>query len=62
MMKIAKIIKKGKEYFVEVLKVGSVHFDPRPGWVFVQTIERRYKDVEWVHPDDVYFVWVRDFT
>lgn len=65
-MRIAKIIdKKGRELFAEVVKIGRVLFDARPGWVLVSMpIDKpaRKRDVEWMHPADVRFVWVRDFN
>jgi hypothetical protein len=61
-MKIAKIVDRKKERFVEVVKVGGVKFDPRPGWVFIKTIEKTNKECEWVHPDEVRFEWIREFA
>lgn len=65
-MLIAKIIDaKGREIFGEVRAVGSVRFDPRPGWVLVSApldVLPRKRDVQWIHPDDQQFVWVRDFS
>jgi hypothetical protein len=63
-MKIAKIIRKFGEHFVEVVRTDTVKFDDRPGWVFIREIDKidRKKNVEWVHPDDVEFIWVRDFS
>jgi hypothetical protein len=73
MMKIAKIYMKKKKVtdmpsqpiFVEVVKVGSVTFDPRPNWVFVREIDKASywkNDVFWVHPEDNHFDWVREFA
>lgn len=61
-MKIAKIVQGKKERFVEVVKQSAVAFDLRPGWVFIKTIESSWKEVEWVHPSEVQFVWIRDFV
>lgn len=64
-MEIAKIITdKGREAYAEVVKVGSVRFDPRPGWVLLSgplDVIPRKRDVEWHHPQDTHFVWVREF-
>jgi len=62
-MLIAKILDGKKTKFFEVVKVGRVKFDPRPGWVFTREIDKitRRCDVAWFHPDDTPFVWVRDF-
>lgn len=64
-MLIAKIIdKKGREIFAEVKKLGSVLFDQRPGWVLLSApldVRPRKRDVFWLHPADVQFVWVRQF-
>lgn len=62
-MKIAKIISSKKELFVEVVKTGSVKFDTRPGWVFVREIDKIFRKCEvfWVHPEEVKFVWIREF-
>lgn len=65
-MKIAKIInKKGRELFAEVVKMGRVLFDARPGWVRVSSpldVRPRKRDVQCLHPEDVQFVWVRNFN
>jgi GH15 family glucan-1,4-alpha-glucosidase len=65
-VKIAKVIdKNGREIFAEVVMIGRVLFDSRPGWVLLSSpLDKpaRKRDVEWQHPDDVRFVWVRDFT
>jgi len=63
-MLVAKVLtKKGKERYVEIMRQGLVRFDPRPGWVLVQDMHSRYKyDLEWLHPDDTVFVWVREFS
>lgn len=64
-MKIAKVIdRKGRDMFAEVVKVGRVLFDPRPGWVLLSyplDVRPRKRDVQWMHPADILFVWVREF-
>lgn len=65
-MFIAKVIdKKGREIFAEVKKIGRVLFDPRPGWVLLSApldVAPRKRDVQWMHPSDSTFVWVREFV
>ena len=63
-MKVAKIRVGAKDKFVEVVKVSTVKFDSRPGWVFVREVDKiaRKCDVFWVHPHDTHFHWVRDFS
>ena len=64
-MIVAKIQHKtNKVIFAEVMKVGSVMFDPRPGWVLLgQPIGYPFKkEVFWKHPDDERFIWVREFN
>lgn len=65
-MLIAKVIdRKGRELIAEVKKVGCVLFDPRPGWVLLSSPldkAERKRDVQWIHPSDSLFVWVREFS
>ncbi len=63
-MKIAKIIQGKRERFMEIVKAGTVKFDPRPDWVLVREIDviDRKKNVEWVHPTEVSFVWIKEFV
>jgi hypothetical protein len=63
-MKVAKFTVKGKDKFMQVVRVSSVKFDPRPGWVLVRDmhVQPAFQDVQWVHPDDVKFHWVREFA
>lgn len=65
-MKIAKIFAKGMHRpaeFWEVIKQSPVKFDHRPGWVFCRTVDTiaRRADVQWFHPGDVHFEWIREF-
>jgi hypothetical protein len=64
-MRIAKIVTKaGREIFGEVLRVGPVRFDQRRGWVLLSApldVPRRKRDVLWVHPTEVSFIWIREF-
>lgn len=64
-MHIAKIIDtKGREIFAEVRRIGTVLFDPRPGWVLLSgplNAIARKREVFWMHPNDVRFVWIRRF-
>lgn len=51
------------EAFHELLKLGSVGFDPRPGWLLVRVEPgSRKSDLKWIHPDDSPIEWVRRFT
>ena len=63
MTTIAKVYIKNKPVFVKVAKVGSVAFDPRPGWVLcVHAAAAKWcADPFWLHPDDTKFDWVREF-
>jgi hypothetical protein len=66
-MRIAKVFVSGlgrDAKFLEVLKVGSVKFDPRPGWVFCREVDKitRRCEVAWFHPADTHFEWVREFS
>lgn len=64
-MHIAKVVDtNGREMFAEVKKVGKALFDARPGWVLLSgplNVIPRKRDVFWMHPEDVRFVWVRRF-
>lgn len=61
-MLIAKTTEKhGEPRYREVLKVGRVLFDPRDGWVLLAELEARKGSLQWLHPDDVRFEWVREF-
>ncbi len=62
-MWVAKLERTGQ--LVEVLKVGSVKFDPRPGWLLVSTpigARPRHKELRWIHPDDTPLTWLREFN
>lgn len=64
---VAKILDaRRQEIFAEVITFGSnVMFDKRGGWVLLSApldILRRKRDVFWLHPDDVRFIWVRHFS
>lgn len=64
-MLIAKVqTKRSQIKFVEILRQGTVQFDPRPGWVLVKEpgVRPRRTQPEWLHPDDVLFFWVREFN
>jgi hypothetical protein len=63
-MIVAKVITNGKTKFVEVVKVGPVKFDPRPGWVLARECDKiiRRCEVFWFHPSDTTFVWIREFA
>lgn len=66
-MLIAKVFVSGHgrdAKFLEVLKVGRVKFDPRPGWVFTREVDKitRRAEVFWFHPADTKFEWVREFS
>lgn len=61
-VRVAKVVIGKREKFVEVLKVSSVKFDPRPDWVFVKELDRTFGDVCWMHPDEVRFEWIREFS
>ncbi len=64
-MEIAKLRNgKGGSSFHEVLKTGTVQFDPRPGWLLLATPpgERRPRQIlQWEHPEDGNLVWIRPF-
>lgn len=64
-MLIAKTIDaKGRAQFSEVLKVGTVQFDQRDGWVLLSApidVRQRKRELRWMHPEDDYFEWVREF-
>ena len=64
-MHVAKMYVNGKVRFARVVKVASVSFDPRPGWVFTDwPLDKpaHKRDYAWFHPADVKFEWVRDFS
>lgn len=68
-MLIAKIIeKRGNEVvskFREVMKVGTVQFDPRDNWVLLSSpigARPRKRDLEWVHPSETDIEWIRPFN
>lgn len=63
-MLIVKVMAKGVEpTFYELLKIGSVLFDPRPGWLLLgRTPGSRKQDVFWLHPDEASVEWVREFN
>lgn len=62
---VAKIQRwPGEAEFWEVLSVGAVKFDPRPGWVLLGKpigARPRRQELVWMHPEDSRFVWVRTF-
>lgn len=65
-MLIAKVMdRKRRVIIAEIKKVGRVLFDPRPGWVLLSAplhLPVRKREVFWMHPDDSYFEWVRNFS
>lgn len=67
-MRIAKVFVSGLSKdakFFEVVKVGSVQFDPRPGWVYVREVDKVCwwkNEAFWLHPADTHFEWVREFA
>ena len=65
-MRIVKTsAKPNKPRFWELLKVAdNVRFDPRPGWLLVSPtigLPRRKANPQWIHPEDVPVVWIREF-
>ena len=65
-MLIAKTTEKhGEPHYREVVKVGRVLFDHRDGWVLLSEplgARPRKRVLQWMHPDDVRFEWVRKFA
>mgnify|MGYP003459200983 CR=1 FL=1 len=65
-MLVAKTIdKRGRSRIREVLRIGDVRFDTRPGWLLLSEpigARPRKQVLEWVHPDDELFIWVRRFS
>ena len=65
-MRIVKWVdRKGDERFSLVMRQGSVQFDSRPDWVLLMhDMDKplRKREVQWVHPTQVQFIWVRDFS
>ena len=63
---IAKTIdKRGRSRIREVLRIGQVRFDNRPGWILLSEpigARPRKRNPQWVHPDDEFFVWIRSFA
>ena len=52
---------KGQVVFAEVVRVGSVRFDPRPGWILLAhplSVKAHKRNRVWVAPD-FRFEWVR---
>lgn len=63
-MRIIKFThKNGKDKFMEIVKISSVLFDSRPGWILVREIDKiaRNNDVMWIHPSENKIDWVRNF-
>lgn len=55
---------RGVTVFAEVLKVGPVRFDPRPGWILLAEpveVKAPKRTWRWVEPD-FRFEWVRPFN
>jgi hypothetical protein len=55
---------KGEPVFAEVVRIGRVQFDPRPGWVLLATplhIKEHKRDRRWVEPG-FRFEWIRQFN
>lgn len=62
-MLIAKRNTKSTPTFWQVLKVGVVTFDTRPGWVLLgDQPGSRKSNLVWIHPDDTSIEWVREFN
>ena len=62
-MLVAKYTTKGKDRIGQVLKIGKVLFDARDQWVLVKDLDRdgMSTEVHWIHPDEVFFHWMRTF-
>lgn len=64
-MLIAKTTERRAEpHYREVLRVGRVQFDDRDGWVLLSEppgARPRKRVLQWMHPSDVRFEWVREF-
>lgn len=58
------VIKLRNGQFAQLVKVGRVLFDPRPGWLLLGTPigARKNFDIRWIHPDDHPVEWVRSFN
>ena len=64
-MLVIKLIENGKERLYEIRKIGSVGFDPRQNHLLVANpVGDRFQrqTIHWVHPDDVYIIWIRQFN
>ena len=63
-MKVIKLYIKGKPQLLEFIKEASVQFDPRPGWILVQEMDkpRHKKELFWIHPTETPVEWIRDFS
>lgn len=63
-MQVAKITVKKQDHIVQLIKVGSVQFDPKPGWMLISDLDRPWFDVQlrWVHPEDVFVHWIKEFS
>lgn len=63
-MLVAKYVDgKGRVRFAEVVRIGPVRFDPRPGWVLLATplnVKEHKRERFWVAPG-FRFEWVRNF-
>jgi hypothetical protein len=52
-----------KQSLWQVLKVGTVAFDPRPGWLLLAIpIGGKPIDMVWIHPDTTRIDWIRAFN
>ena len=63
-MQVAKITVKKQDHIVQLIKVGSVQFDPKPGWMLITDLDCHRKDAQlrWVHPSTVFVHWIKEFS
>lgn len=59
---VIKYIDKRTEAICELIRQGSVGFDPRPNWLLVGLpIGKTHKEVKWIHPEENPVVWIKQF-